>query len=170
MEDEGRMPGIDGVEATRRLRERFPADKLRIIVLTTFEHDDHVLAAVRAGANGFLGKGASPAQLVAAIQDVITGGGALSSGAAAALMDRVVEDPPPPVDENLAALFAALTEREREAVVAAASGRSNAEIAAELYLSPYTVKTHINRAMLKVGARDRAQLVAWAFRAGLVRP
>ncbi|ALE05748.1 LuxR family transcriptional regulator [Arthrobacter sp. ERGS1:01] len=162
-----RMPGVDGVEATRRIRQLFPAERVRIIVLTTFEHDETVFAALRAGANGFLSKGVGPAELAAGIEDVAAGGGALSATAAAALIGRVTDERQPEVDAVLADRFSALTPKEREVVLAIASGLSNQQIAEAMFLSPYTVKTHANRAMTKVMARDRAQLVAFAYRAGL---
>lgn len=161
-----RMPGIDGVEATRRIRQEHPAEAVRVIVLTTFDQDDVVLAALRAGANGFLGKTVSPAELVAGIAEVVAGGGALSAVATAALIGHV-SDGPAPVDHELRHRFEALTPREREMVVLIASGLGNDEIAAQMFLSPLTVKTHAVRAMTKVGARDRAQLVSFTFRAGL---
>jgi len=162
-----RMPGIDGVEATRRLRERYSSAELRIIVLTTFEHDENVFAALRAGADGFLNKGVGPEELVSSIREVTSGGGALSAAAAAVLIQHASAPAPPPPDAAMVARFDALTSREREIVVAITGGKSNEEIAAEFFLSPFTVKTHANRAMMKVGARDRAQLVAFAFQAGL---
>ncbi|MCC4908388.1 response regulator transcription factor [Microbacterium sp. cx-59] len=162
-----RMPGIDGVEATARIRRTHGPDAVRIIILTTFEHDENVYAALSAGANGFLGKGVGPVELIAAITDVMSGGGALSASAAAAAISRVAEAPVQRVDEALAQKFETLTPRERAVVVAATRGSSNDEIAAEMFVSPFTVKTHANRAMTKVGARDRAQLVAFAYRAGL---
>lgn len=162
-----RMPGIDGVEATARIRRAYDADAVRIIILTTFEHDENVYAALSAGANGFLGKGVGPVELIAAIVDVMSGGGALSAAAAAAAISRVAETPAPRVDESLARRFETLTPRERAVVVAVTRGLSNDEIAAEMFVSPFTVKTHANRAMTKVEARDRAQLVAFAYRAGL---
>jgi DNA-binding NarL/FixJ family response regulator len=162
-----RMPGIDGVEATRRIRKEHVAEDVRVIVLTTFDQDEIVLAALRAGANGFLSKTVSPAELVAGIAEVVAGGGALSAAATAALIGHMTDSPPPVVDKGLLELFKALTPRERGVIVLVASGLSNDEIAAELFLSPLTVKTHAVRAMTKVGARDRAQLVSYAFRAGL---
>ncbi|MBZ4487480.1 response regulator transcription factor [Microbacterium sp. cx-55] len=162
-----RMPGIDGVEATARIRRTHGPDAVRVIILTTFEHDENVYAALSAGANGFLGKGVGPVELIAAITDVMSGGGALSASAAAAAISRVAEAPVQRVDETLAQKFETLTPRERAVVVAATRGSSNDEIAAEMFVSPFTVKTHANRAMTKVGARDRAQLVAFAYRAGL---
>ncbi|MCK2022692.1 response regulator transcription factor [Microbacterium sp. kSW2-24] len=164
-----RMPGIDGVEVTRRIRAKFTAEQLRVIVLTTFDNDANVLAALRAGANGFLSKGIGPADLAAGIHEVAAGGGALSAAASAALIGHVADDTRPAVDEELAERFQALTPREHDVVVAVASGLDNAQIAAQMFLSPFTVKTHANRAMMKLGARDRAQLVAFAYRAGLAR-
>ena len=163
-----RMPGIDGVEATGRIRKAVPASRTRIIILTTFEQDETVIAALRAGANGFLSKAVGPEELVAGIEEVAAGGGALSAAAAAALIGHVTEQPVAIVDAELARRFTALTPRERDVVIAAASGLDNAEIAARMFVSPFTVKTHANRAMMKVGARDRAQLVAFAYQAGLV--
>lgn len=162
-----RMPGVDGVEATRRIRQSIPAECVRIIILTTFDHDETVFAALRAGANGFLSKGVGPAELAAGIEEVAAGGGALSATAAAALIDRVAEERQVDVDPALADLFSALTPKERDVVIAIATGQSNQQIAETMFVSPYTVKTHANRAMAKVGARDRAQLVAYAYRAGL---
>lgn len=162
-----RMPGIDGVEATRRIRSRHTADAIRIIVLTTFDQDQVVLAALRAGANGFLSKTVSPAQLVEGIAEVVAGGGALSAAASAALIGHMSEHAPPEIDHDLRSLFTALTPREHDITTLVAGGLSNDEIAAQLFLSPLTVKTHAVRAMTKVGARDRAQLVSYAVRAGL---
>lgn len=162
-----RMPGIDGVETTRRIRERYDAEEVKIIVLTTFEHDDNVIAALRAGANGFLGKGVGPAELAAGIAEVVGGGGTLSGAAAAAVIGKVSETPQASVDAELAARFESLTPRELDVVRAITSGRSNEEIGQKLFVSPFTVKTHANRAMAKVGARDRAQLVAFAYKAGI---
>jgi len=162
-----RMPGIDGVEATRRLRLDYPPDDLRIIILTTFENDENVFAALRAGANGFLSKGIGPTELVAGIVDVASGGGALSAAATAALIHHVAEEHGPAVDAAMVDRFSVLTPRERDVVIAIATGRDNAQIAEDMFVSPYTVKTHANRAMMKLGARDRAQLVTFAYRAGL---
>ncbi|WP_405060071.1 response regulator transcription factor [Kribbella sp. NBC_01505] len=162
-----RMPGIDGVEATRRIRAEHPAEKVRVIVLTTFDQDEIVLAALRAGANGFLSKTVSPAELVAGITEVVTGGGTLSAAATAALIGHMTDSPPPVADQELLQRFRPLTPREREVVLLIAAGLTNDEIAAQLYMSPLTAKTHAVRAMTKVGARDRAQLVSFTFRAGL---
>jgi len=162
-----RMPGIDGVEATRRIRLTTPPEQLRILVLTTFDQDENVLQALRAGADGFLSKGAGPAELTDAILAVASGGRALSPGAVSAVVNHVVDQRIIIVDPVLAARFAELTPREREVVGAIVSGLDNAQIAQQFYLSPFTVKTHANRAMIKVGARDRAQLVTLAIRAGI---
>ena len=162
-----RMPGIDGVEATRRIRAEYAAAKVRIIVLTTFDQDDIVLAALRAGANGFLSKTVSPAELIAGITEVVGGGGTLSANATAALIGHMAENPPPVVDQGLLRRFDYLTPREREMIILVARGLSNEDIAGQMFVSPLTVKTHVVRAMTKVGARDRAQLVSFIFRAGL---
>lgn len=162
-----RMPGIDGVEATRRVRSRYGAEEVRIIVLTTFDQDEIVLAALRAGANGFLSKTVSPTQLIDGIAEVVAGGGALSAAASAALIEHLSDHDPPQVDHDLRHRFTALTPREHDITTLVAGGLSNDEIAAQLFLSPLTVKTHAVRAMTKVGARDRAQLVSYAVRAGL---
>jgi len=162
-----RMPGIDGVEATRRIRKEHSSENVRVIVLTTFDQDEIVLAALRAGANGFLSKTVSPAELVAGIVEVVAGGGALSAAATAALIGHMTDSPPPTIDKDLLHRFEALTPRERDVIVLVASGLDNHEIAAQMSVSPFTVKTHAVRAMTKVGARDRAQLVTFTFRAGL---
>ena len=162
-----RMPGIDGVEATRRIRAEHAATKVRIIVLTTFDQDEIVLAALSAGANGFLSKTVSPAELIAGITEVVGGGGTLSANATAALIGHMADNPPPIVDQGLLRRFDFLTPREREMIILVARGLSNDEIAGQMFVSPLTVKTHVVRAMTKVGARDRAQLVSFIFRAGL---
>src|ERR1700712_3613644 len=162
-----RMPGIDGVEATRRIRKKYSSEKVRVIVLTTFDQDDIVLAALRAGANGFLSKTVSPYELVAGIAEVVAGGGALSAAATAALIGHMTDSPPPAIDRDLLRRFDALTPREKDVVLLIASGLGNDEIAAQMFVSPFTVKTHAVRAMTKVGARDRAQLVSITFQAGL---
>lgn len=162
-----RMPGIDGVEATRRIRQVHRPEDLRIVILTTFDNDENVFTALRAGANGFLSKGVGPTELIAAISEVYEGRGALSAVAAAALIGHVANADVPSVDHDMAALFARLTPRESEIVAAVVAGLGNQEIAERLFLSPFTVKTHANRAMTKVGAHDRAQLVSFAIRAGI---
>ncbi|MCI2956869.1 response regulator transcription factor [Agromyces atrinae] len=163
------MPGINGVETTRRIREQYGPDRPRILVLTTFDHDENVLAALRAGADGFLSKGASPSEIAEAIRRVAGGGRALSTSAIDALVGHLAEPAVPPSDPQKEALFAQLTPRELEVVRLVVRGLDNAEIGRQIFISPYTVKTHANRAMMKVGARDRAHLVSLAVLAG-IRP
>nr|WP_279587649.1 response regulator transcription factor [Lysinibacter cavernae] len=165
-----RMPGIDGVETTKRMRATHPASALRILVLTTFDQDENVLSAIRAGADGFLSKGASAAELTSGILSVAAGEHALSSTAVSALIGHALEPQQAPVDPEAAARFAELTEREGEVVRLVVSGLSNPEIAALLFLSPFTVKTHVNRAMMKSGVASRAQLVSIAIKAGFGDP
>ena len=162
-----RMPGIDGVEATKRIRSLRSAAQVRICVLTTFDHDENVLRALRAGADGFLSKGAGPAELTDGILAVAHGGSALSSSAVNAVVTHVAEGTAVPSDPQAVALFDTLTAREREVVEAIVTGLDNQQIAERMVVSPFTVKTHANRAMMKVGARDRAQLVSLAVRAGM---
>lgn len=164
-----RMPEVDGIEATKRIAADEDLAGVRILVLTTFENDDNVVLALRAGASGFLGKGVEPADLVRAIRVVAGGEALLSPKATRSMIGRFLsqnEPGPLPTPEPLAAL----TEREREVLALAAHGLSNDDIAAKLYLSPLTAKTHVNRAMTKLGVRDRAQLVVIAYQTGLVRP
>ncbi|MEU7908635.1 response regulator transcription factor [Actinoplanes sp. NPDC049118] len=164
-----RMPEMDGIEATRRIAESEDLAGVRVLVLTTFENDDNVVLALRAGASGFLGKHVDPAELLRAIRVVAAGESLLSPAATRGLVSRFLSQPVP--SALPAALeLGALTEREREVLALVAYGLSNDEIAERLYLSPLTVKTHINRAMTKLGVRDRAQLVVIAYQSGLVRP
>ena len=166
-----RMPVLDGVEATRRIRAESGSAGTRVLVLTTFDGDRDVVAALRAGADGFLSKGAEPHELITAITSVAAGDVALSQSAARALVDRVSAGPVlPEPDAVLVDRVGQLTSRERDIVVAAARGDNNDTIAADLSISPFTVKTHLNRAMAKLDARDRAQVVVLAYRAGLVTP
>ena len=163
-----RMPGTDGLTATRMITEDQDLAVVRVLVLTTFEIDDYVFEALRAGASGFLGKGAEPAELLTAIRTVARGDSLLSPAATKSLIARFLathDDEERPVAEALSAL----TEREREILALVAAGLSNDEIASGLVVSPATVKTHVNRAMAKLGAHDRAQLVIAAYQAGLVR-
>jgi len=140
-----------------------------VLVLTTFETDDLVVEALRAGASGFLGKGATPAELVTAVRTVASGEALLSPAATTALVGRFLAQVPTGWDP-VGVGDAQLTAREREIVTLVGQGWSNAEIAAQLVISPATAKTHVNRAMAKVGARDRAQLVVYAYETGLVAP
>jgi DNA-binding NarL/FixJ family response regulator len=160
-----RMPNLDGLAATRRLTAELP--DVRVLILTTFEVDEYVFQALRAGASGFLGKNAEPDELIDAIRLVHRGERLLSPAATRALIGRFLSLPDhdrPTTD------LAALTAREREVVTLVATGMSNDDIARHLVVSPHTAKTHVNRAMAKLGARDRAQLVIAAYEAGLVRP
>jgi len=161
-----RMPEVDGIEATRRIAADDDLAGVRILVLTTFENDENVLHAVRAGASGFLGKNVGPDELIHAVRIVAAGDALLSPKATRGLVQHVLDQPVP----QPAAALAHLTDREREIVGLVAHGLSNEDIAERLHLSPLTAKTHVNRAMTKLGARDRAQLVVFAYQNGLVRP
>lgn len=168
-----RMPGMDGLTAARQMTADPDLADVRVIVLTTFEADEYVLDALRAGASGFLGKSVEPEELLDAIRVVARGDALLSPRATRSLIARFLSDPAPrrPAEPaTTPAVFAELTDREREMVAFAAHGLSNDEIAGRLFLSPLTVKTHLNRAMSKLSVRDRAQLVVLAYQSGLVRP
>ncbi|MGW4545584.1 response regulator [Streptomyces violaceorubidus] len=168
-----RMPGTDGLAATRMISADPSLAHVRVVILTTFEVDDYVVQSLRAGASGFLGKGSEPEELLSAIR-VAAGGEALLSPTATkgliarflAQQDTADQERDPARAERLESL----TVREREVLVQVAGGHSNDEIAERLEVSPLTVKTHVNRAMAKLGARDRAQLVVVAYESGLVRP
>ncbi|WP_226343777.1 response regulator [Agilicoccus flavus] len=163
-----RMPRLDGVEATRRITAASP-DGPRVVVLTTFDLDEYVFAALRAGAAGFLLKDAGPAELLAGIRAVHSGDAVVAPSATRRLLERVVPQLPESAaspDERLAAL----TEREREVLVAVGRGLTNAEIAATLFLAEATVKTHIGRILSKLALRDRVQMVVLAYETRLVRP
>ncbi len=167
-----RMPGLDGIEATRRITADQGLEGVRILILTTFELDENVLLALKAGASGFLGKGSAPGELLAAIRTVAAGDALLSPKATQTLIRQYLAHPDhdeTSAEERLA-VFAVLTSREREVVTMVAQGRTNDEIARHFFVSPVTVKTHLNRAMTKLNTRDRAQLVVLAFHTGLVRP
>lgn len=171
-----RMPGTDGLAATRLITADPELADVRIVMLTTFEVDEYVVQSLRAGASGFLGKGAEPDELLNAIRIAAAGEALLSPVATKGLIAKFLaqggssgtdDDPDSPAySERLAAL----TTREREVLVLVAGGHSNDEIAERLEVSPLTVKTHVNRTMAKLGARDRAQLVVTAYESGLVRP
>jgi len=162
-----RMPDLDGVEATRRITAEQELAGVHVLVLTTFETDDLVMAALRAGAAGFLGKGVSPEALIEAIRTVAAGERLLSPTATRALIERALQHAERPEPRPLPGVDP-LTERELEVTALVGRGLSNAEIAERLVISPATAKTHVNRAMSKTGARDRAQLVVLAYEAGLV--
>ena len=162
-----RMPGRDGIATTRAITADDDLVGVRVIVLTTFELDEYVVDAMRAGANGFLDKGVDPEVLLDAIRVVAAGDALLTPRATRALLGSMIDDTAQaPVDEEA---VSELTGREREVVAMVGRGLSNDEIADVLYLSPLTVKTHVSRAMTKLHARDRAQLVVLAFRSGLTR-
>jgi DNA-binding NarL/FixJ family response regulator len=163
-----RMPELDGLSATREIMADDGLAGVRVLILTTFEVDEYVFEALRAGASGFLGKSVEPAELIDAIRTVASGDALLSPKAVKGLIDRFLAQPE--LDQAAApAVLAALTEREREVVGLVATGLSNDEIAERLVVAPMTAKTHVNRAMMKLGARDRAQLVVIAYQSGLVR-
>ncbi|MGO4784441.1 response regulator transcription factor [Cryobacterium sp. W22_MBD10_FK3] len=162
-----RMPGIDGVETTRRIRADHPAETVRILILTTFEQDDYVLTALRAGADGFLGKGASRTELTDGILRVSGGNHALSPAAVNALVEHIAEPAAVASDPAAVLRFVELTQREREVLTLIVAGLDNAQIAAQIFVSPFTVKTHANRAMMKSGTQNRAQLVSLAVQAGI---
>jgi DNA-binding NarL/FixJ family response regulator len=163
-----RMPEVDGIEATRLIDQDEDLAGVKVLVLTTFEEDDLVVEALRAGASGFLGKGVEPAQLLDAVRLVAAGEALLSPAATRGLIARVLAHPAPGdlVDPRR---LATLTPREQEVLTLVGSGLANDEIAERLFVTPVTVKTHANRAMAKLGARDRAQLVVIAYETGLVR-
>jgi DNA-binding NarL/FixJ family response regulator len=164
-----RMPGVDGVEATRRIVADDDLAGVRVVVLTTFDADEEVLAALRAGASGFLSKDVEPEDLLRAIRVVAAGEALLTPRATRGLIDSfLASSPQAPLVAPPA--LATLTDREREVLRLVALGRSNEEIAELLVLSPLTAKTHVHRAMTKLGVRDRAQLVVIGYQSGLVRP
>ena len=160
-----RMPLLDGIEATRRITALDAPPK--IIVLTTFDLDEHALQAIRAGASGFLLKDAPPEELLRAIRTVHPGDAVIAPSTTRRLLDHLV---PLAADPVATQAVSALTEREREVLVAMARGWSNGEIAQRFVLAEGTVKTHVGRVLAKLGARDRVQAVVVAFDAGLVRP
>ncbi|MGW1738529.1 response regulator [Nocardia sp. NPDC001965] len=161
-----RMPVVDGVTATGRILE---ADHgTRVLVMTTFDLDEHALGALRAGASGFLLKDTPPEDLISAIRSVAAGDAVVSPKVTKRLLDRLIaEEPAPSRDPEI---LEVLTAREREVLEQIAAGRSNAEIAGELFLSEATVKTHVGRVLTKLGLRDRVQAVVLAYETGLVRP
>ena len=162
-----RMPGMDGLAATRQISADESLAHVRILVLTTFELDEYVFEALRAGASGFLVKHTQPGDLVRAVREVAGGEALLSPSVTRRLIAEFAARPvrPPLTPPEMSVL----TEREREVVALVALGLTNDEIAAELVLSPATARTHVSRAMVKLGARDRAQLVVFAYQSGLVR-
>ncbi|MFE6053575.1 response regulator [Kitasatospora sp. NPDC056446] len=166
-----RMPRMDGLEATRRIAEDPALSSVRVVVLTTFELDEYVFEALRSGAAGFLVKDTEPADLLRAIRVAVAGDALLSPGVTRRLIGEFAarSKAPEAGPEGLSDV-SALTEREREVLALVGMGLSNEEIARRLVVSPLTAKTHVSRAMVKLGARDRAQLVVLAYESGLVRP
>jgi DNA-binding NarL/FixJ family response regulator len=160
-----RMPGMDGIEATRRIVAS-GADA-RVLILTTFELDEYVFASLRAGASGFLLKRTSPERLIEAIETVAEGDGLLDPAVTRRLIAAFAAQPSP---SRGVTLPDDLTERERDVLRLIAAGRSNRELAAELFIAESTAKTHVKRVLAKLGARDRAQAVVAAYESGLVAP
>jgi DNA-binding NarL/FixJ family response regulator len=164
-----RMPTVDGLEATRRMAADENLAGVKVLILTTFESDEYVYEALQAGASGFLVKDTEPEELLRAIRVVARGDALLSPGITRRLIADIAARGPSRAGDVHPAL-SELTEREREVMTLVAQGLSNDQIAGQLFLSPLTVKTHVSRAMLKLGARDRAQLVVIAYQSGLVAP
>lgn len=162
-----RMPLLDGIGACRIITSDADLAGTRVLVLTTFEDDENVLRSIRAGASGFVGKGAEPDALVEAVRVVHAGEALLSPRATRALIDRFVQ---PDGDHDVHPELAGLTDREREVLMLVARGSSNSEIALQLSISAATVKTHVNRMMTKLAVHDRAQLVVLAYEYGLLSP
>lgn len=162
-----RMPVMDGLEATRRITEDAALTGVKVVILTTFELDEYVFEAIRAGASGFLVKDTEPDELVRAVRAVVDGDALLSPGVTRRLIAEFAARSKEP---SAAAGLDRLTEREREVMALVGIGLSNEEIARRLVVSPLTAKTHVSRTMVKLGARDRAQLVVLAYESGLVRP
>ena len=162
-----RMPGVDGLEATRRIGSDPALAGVHVIILTTFDLDEYVFEAVRIGASGFLVKDTEPADLLTGIRAVASGDALLSPGVTRRLISEFADRSRTTTSP---AVLEALTEREREVVRLVGEGLNNTEIAARLFMSPATAKTHVSRAMTKLHTRDRAQLVVLAYETGLVRP
>ncbi len=165
-----RMPKLDGVEATRRTVAERDGDVPRVVILTTFDLDEYVVEALRAGASAFLLKDAPPEELVAAIRTVDAGDAVVAPRVTRRLLDRFAAVLPTTTPPGEPPAFASLTDREREVLMLIARGLSNAEIAADLYVSETTVKTHVGHVLTKLGLRDRVQAVVLAYETGLVRP
>ena len=163
-----RMPRMDGLEALRQIVDDDTLTGVRVLVLTTFELDEYVFEALRAGGSGFLVKHTQPADLVRAVREVAAGEALLSPSVTRRLIAEFASRPRRP--DTAPPSMAVLTDREREVVGLVAQGMTNSEIAEELVLSPATARTHVSRAMIKLNARDRAQLVVFAYQSGLVRP
>ena len=163
-----RMPEMDGIEATRRITASGPTADVRVLILTTFDLDEYVYAALRAGASGFLLKDTPPADLLAAIRVIAAGDALLAPAITRRLIAEFARRPEP--GRQPAATLDSVTDREREVLTLIARGLSNAEIAGALHVTMATAKTHIGRLLAKLGARDRAQLVIVAYETGLIQP
>lgn len=163
-----RMPVMDGIEATGLICRDTALEGTRVLILTTFEEDEYVVAALRAGASGFVGKGAEPDDLVRALRAVDAGDALLSPAATRGLIDRYLGADPRVAPAASDARVAELTARENEILVLIAQGESNDDIARTLFISPHTAKTHVKRIMAKIGAHDRAQCVIFAYENGLI--
>jgi DNA-binding NarL/FixJ family response regulator len=162
-----RMPEVDGLIATRRIAADARLADVKVVILSTFDLDEYVFEAIRAGANGFLVKDTEPAELLRAVRLVVDGDALLSPGVTRRLIGEFARRAKEPNDVPS---LTVLTDREREVMALVAEGLTNEEIAARLIMSGATAKTHVSRAMIKLGARDRAQLVVFAYESGLVRP
>jgi DNA-binding NarL/FixJ family response regulator len=162
-----RMPRLDGLAATRRITGDPALGEVKVVMLTTFELDEYVFEAIRSGASGFLVKDTEPEELLRAVRAVVEGDALLSPGVTRRLIEEFAARSKPPAGVSV---LDELTEREREVMALVGIGLSNEEIARRLVVSPLTAKTHVSRAMVKLGARDRAQLVVLAYESGLVRP
>lgn len=162
-----RMPVLDGLAATRRITEDPALGEVKVVMLTTFELDEYVFEAIRSGASGFLVKDTEPEELLRAVRAVVGGDALLSPGVTRRLIAEFAARSREPAP---AAALAELTDREREVMALVGMGLSNQEIARRLVVSPLTAKTHVSRTMVKLGVRDRAQLVVLAYESGLVRP
>ena len=162
-----RMPGMDGIEATRQITKAEPTAGVRVLILTTFDLDEYVYAALRAGASGFLLKDTPPADLLAAIRVIAAGEALLAPAVTRRLIAEFARRPEP--GQVPAGTLEGVTEREREVLILIARGLSNAEIAQALHVTMATAKTHVGRLLAKLGARDRAQLVMVAYESGLVQ-
>lgn len=163
-----RMPEMNGIEATAAIAADESLAGVRVLILTTFEIEENIIAALRAGASGFLAKDAQPAEIVRAVRTVAAGESLLSPVATRAIVERVLAQPDR--QPTSATTLDTLTAREVEVLELVAQGMSNEEIAGALVVSPLTVKTHVSRILTKTDSRDRAQLVALAYETGLIRP